>query len=131
MTDRHKLLTAFSDLINDGVIAEPSFQHCRDCGVDSMLSEQASVWKQWNDDLPIGWVFYSQEDQEDLDERGYVHLSFGGYLPPSAKDDDRDDADHRIGVKIVDALTAQGLRTEWNGNPLSTIRVLLPNWTTG
>jgi hypothetical protein len=123
MSDRHKLLTAFSNLINQGIIARPDYRCCQECGIAAMYEEREG----WADgDPPVGYAFYDEPSAEDI-TLGFVHLSYGSFLAAGTTPK-YDAADQRIGDEVVAALREQGLDTDWTGDPLQRIKVVLPNW---
>jgi hypothetical protein len=108
LTDCDRLDRAFEALDHVGIVARQNFTCCQTCGcaeIGDEIEEEAE-----------GYTFYHQQDTDSAVDGQGIWLAFGSF----------GDTDPRtIARRIVDALEAQGLRVEWNGDPGSRIHVAL------
>lgn len=71
-------------------------------------------------EIPDGvarYAFYHSQDASDAKKSGILYIAYGS-------DAGLDDA--VVGTELANALKADGLVVDWNGNPLTRIRVKLP-----
>ena len=73
--------------IHGSYFAKQNFQCCNNCAVANIPSECDK------------FVFYHQQDTEDIKAHGYVYLSWSG------------DGEH-----IQDLFESEGVKCEWDGN---------------
>lgn len=110
-TDADRLLAAFEAMDADGVVARADFTCCANCG-HTEIAEEAG-------DGARGYVFFHRQDTERAVEGGGLYLAFGAF-------GDGDPA--AIGRAVVDAVTAVGLPTEWDGTAGRRILVSPLDW---
>ncbi|MFG1999923.1 DUF6891 domain-containing protein [Spirillospora sp. NPDC048911] len=114
VTDNDLLERAFADLWNSGIVAEENFTCCQGCGVSEIRGEipEGSVMD--------GYAFFHQQDTESVVLSGRLLLSYGTF---GSEPDEQKAAG--IGERVVAALNANGLRTEWNGSTAKRITVFM------
>ncbi len=113
-TDCDKLDVAFDALTRSGVIACQDFTDCSADGHQLLRDEVKST----SPSEVIGYAFYHMQATLNAIESGHLHIKY------DARENHRGKR-RRIGQKVVDALTAAGLKTEWNSDPDTAVRVIL------
>lgn len=100
LTAPDRLTRAFTALDKQGVIARERFTDCRKCG----LEEMKALREDRLDDgkRADGYVFFTDQDADGVSESGELVLEFGSFR-------DDDDANQKIGVRVSQALRAEGL----------------------
>lgn len=98
------------------IVARENFWCCQSCGL-TVIDGEGVKFLEKNGEKPIGYVFYHEQDKDDLDRRGQSHLCFGSF---KEKDDD---ASTIIGDKITDYMIREGFDIEWNGDVKTRILV--------
>lgn len=101
LTDCDKLTNAFTELSENGIVAQENFTCCQTCG-SYEISDHAL-------DGDYGYVFYHQQDTERAVEGGGVYLSYGN-LGLAKK------PFSEITDQIVKTIEKHGLKVEWNGS---------------
>lgn len=94
---KKKLKVAFEALQSAGYFAKQNFQCCSSCGWAAISKKEAKKA-----------VFYHMQDNDDLKEKGYCYLTWSGK-----------------GSEIVEILNDNGIKTEWNGNKKTRIKILI------
>lgn len=112
-TDNDKLTIAFQRLNEAGIRALENYGYeASDCGE---LYSEIRDDPQWR-----GYCFYHNQD--------LVRAVLGGPLGirfSAAVDQPTDDDNRGVGKTVVDAMRAEGLQTEWNGDPHRVISVTI------
>ena len=117
-TDCDRLDWAFEELERDGIVARQNFTCCCNCGHYEIWDEI----KQAREEHPVeGYVFYHMQDTEAAVAGGYLYLAYG-----SVEEDE--EALTTIGRKIVLGLERAGLRTQWDGQGNTRIRIIDFDW---
>ncbi len=93
----YNLYNAFAELRRSGYFAKMNFSCCRTCG-----------WAEVPDEYEFKAVFYSSQDQQDLEETGSCYLSWSG-----------------DGFEITDIMKDYGIRTEWDGTENARIQIFI------
>lgn len=97
------------------------FTCCRTCGLAEI-----------GDEVPPGesrhgFVFFHQQDSERLaDPQATLFLAYGPMTPPQDGDDTGPWL--AVGRQVAQALTAEGLRVEWDEDPDRRIEVRGLDW---
>lgn len=106
--DKKPLNTAFSAMRKAGIFARQSFECCQSCGLASVPEEQAEK---------RGYVFYHQQDAEDLKKKGECYLAWGigGGMG----------AQKNFGNKVREILESAGVVVDWNGSNDTRIKIKL------
>ncbi|MFF5263096.1 DUF6891 domain-containing protein [Actinomadura viridis] len=116
VTDNDRLERAFIRLWRSGIVAEENFTCCQTCGVSEIGGEVPEGTTM------DGYAFFHQQDTEAAVDGGTLLLAYGTFT------DEPDPARAtEIGERVVAALDAEGLRTEWDGSHKQRIEVTL-NW---
>lgn len=110
VTDNDRLDRAFARLAASRIVAEQNFGCCKRCGLTEIGA---------GEDLSAvdGFTFFHEQDTDRAVDGGPLYLAFGSFT-----DDDRR---AEIGERVVAALQAEGLETEWDGSPSQRIIVRL------
>ncbi|MGH7169227.1 MAG: DUF6891 domain-containing protein [Gemmataceae bacterium] len=117
-TDCDRLDWAFEELERSGIVARQNFSCCGNCGHSEIWAEI----KQAKEEHPVeGYVFYHMQDTESAVEGGYLYLAYGSV-------EEGEEALTAVGRKLVLALECAGLRTEWNGQADTRIRIVDLDW---
>ena len=117
-TDCDRLDWVFEELDRGGIVARQNFSCCCNCGHGEIWGEI----QQAREKHPVeGYVFYHMQDTEAAVECGSFYLAYGSV-------EEAEEALIAIGRKIVLALERGGLRTEWNGQGDTRIRVVDFDW---
>ncbi len=115
-TDCDRLDDAFTELEARGIVCRQDFSCCSNCGETEIGAEMKGA-----EEVGVavrGYVFYHMQDTDRAVLGGGLYLKYGAVEPG-------DEAGVGIGREIDAALTAHGLRTEWNGRLSDCVRVLL------
>ena len=115
-TDCDKLDAAFNHLELHGILARSNYTCCMNCGTTEIAYEIVESTTKVR-----GYVFYHNQDTERAIENRNLRLAFGSA-------DETLHSTTTIGWQIVDALNAQGLQVEWNGNPDVRIKLVNFEW---
>lgn len=102
--------SVFSKLNASGIVARERFWCCGSCATAAMPDEVAL--EQARGIQVRGFVYYHEQDAENLDEDGGCHLGFW-----SAGDDESEEAAVSVGKEIVQTLRDSGFRVDWNDDP--------------
>jgi hypothetical protein len=114
VTDNDLLERAFARLWQTGIVAEENFTCCQSCGVaeiSGQIPEGAAM---------DGFAFFHQQDTEGVVSGGRLLLSYGTFTP----EPDPQKA-VEVGERVVAALEAEGLRTDWDGSHTKRIAVVM------
>jgi hypothetical protein len=113
MRDIDKLIAAFADLSDEGIIAFHNHLCCKSCATDDigvlyerLSPEEKALW--------TGAVYYHGQDAEDVVESGSMYLGYGSLSDPS---------DKAVGERVAEVLRARGLSVKWDGSPFGRILV--------
>lgn len=115
-TDCDKLDAAFKALERNGVVARQNFTCCSNCGEAEIGGEMAEVKGRGR--KVIGYAFYHMQDTQSAVDGGSIYIKYGA-------SEITDDNTRMIGRKIAAALTAAGLKPDWDDDPNTAIRVKL------
>lgn len=110
-TQAEHVLAALTALSAKGIVGRANFTCCNTCGAAEIGDEAA--------DGDRGYVFFHQQDTESAAAGGGLYLSYGtlGATDPTT-----------IANEVVDALTAVGVPTVWNGQVNTRILVSPLEW---
>jgi hypothetical protein len=107
-TDFDRLEAAYAALNDTGIIPRHNFTCCGTCGGAEIGYEIEDAQERGSE--VQGYVFYHQQDTESAIDGHGLYFNYGAADPNSS------DADHvAIGQKLADALSAAGLKVDWNG----------------
>ncbi|MDB5430748.1 MAG: hypothetical protein JWP35_1864 [Caulobacter sp.] len=115
-TDCDRLDAAFAALEADGVISRQNFTCCGTCGSAEIWDEIAEAEQSGRP--ARGYAFFHMQDTESAAEGYGLYLNYGAR-------EEGEPAALAIGRDIVEQLTAQGLRTDWDGSLSKRIGVSL------
>ena len=115
VTDPDRLAEAFNALEAGGVTARMNFTCCGSCGRAEIGAEAAEG--------AHGFAFFHSQDTDRVAEGGPLWLAYGHFV-----DAPGGVTTAEVGAEVVAALTAAGLRAEWNGSPEKAIRVTGLEW---
>lgn len=107
MTISSPLSAAFQHLANHKVLVRKHYLCCQSCGVASINEERTDE---------NGFVFFHAQDTESALYTNHLYLSYDSFGDYPAM---------QIGLQIVDAFEKYGLRTCWNQNVSTRIKVHL------
>ncbi|MEU0024218.1 hypothetical protein [Streptomyces sp. NPDC006335] len=107
-TDPERLTRAFRALNTRGVTARENFTCCRTCGTAEIGAERAEGDR--------GFVYFHTQCTESAAAGQGLTLLYGGF-------DGSADTTAAVGHEVVDALSAAGLSTQWDGDPGKAIEV--------
>jgi hypothetical protein len=112
-TDCDKLDAAFKALERKGVVARQNFTCCSNCGHHEIWDE---IKETRTKRKVIGYAFYHMQDTQAAVDGGGIYVKYSAV--------ENDEVKKRlIGQKVVDALTAAGLKPGWDGDPGCAIEV--------
>lgn len=124
LTDCDRLDMAFADLQEQGILARQNFRCCSNCASFSVYFEiddekrEKGFWK--------GYVFYHQQDTE-CAPGGTLYLGFGA-MDEREREDQGEQARMAIGEAVVETLGRYRLKTSWNGDHATRIKVVDLDW---
>jgi hypothetical protein len=110
-TDAERVLATLESLSAKGIVARADFTCCGSCGA-AEIGDEASAGDR-------GYVFFHQQDTEAAAAGGGLYLSYGTF-------DGTDPT--TIGHEVVEALTAAGAPTVWDGSASRRILVSPLEW---
>jgi uncharacterized protein DUF6891 len=113
VTDNDRLERAFARLGATGILAEENFTCCKSCGLAEIGGELP------DDTVMDGYAFFHEQDTQRAADGGTLLLAYGDFT------NDEEESTAAIGRRVVAALTAEGLRTEWSGEATQRIPVAL------
>ncbi|UUU21489.1 DUF6891 domain-containing protein [Streptomyces sp. DSM 40750] len=114
VTDPERITRAFESLQTaHGITARENFTCCRNCGTTEIGAEGSSAAR--------GFVFFHSQCTEGAAAGHGLMLLYGGF-------DESADTTVAVGQQVVAALAAEGLSTEWDGDPTRAITVTPLNW---
>jgi hypothetical protein len=114
-TDCDRLDAAFKSLERKGVVAWQNFTCCSNCGHHEVWDEIKEMQKKRK---VIGYAFYHMQDTESAVDGGGIYVKYAAV--------ENDDEKKKVsGQKVVDALTATGLKPDWDGDPGCAVAVKL------
>lgn len=114
VTDPERLTRAFEALrAAHGITARENFTCCRSCGMSEIGAEGPS-------DAP-GFVFFHSQCTEGAAAGHGLMLLYGGF-------DGSAETTAAVGHQVVAALAAEGLSTEWDGDPGTAVTVTPLDW---
>ena len=108
---RSKVLKAFRLLRKQGFIAKGNFSCCTSCAT-SELENMAKLEKNI-----VGWVYWHKQCEKTYQEIGELYLGWGLL-------EDGDDKAKEVVKKICKALTACGVKYEWDGSLTKKVKVI-------
>ena len=96
-----KIYSAFTELNKNKICAIMNFEDCQSCGCCEInkITEHTDH---------IGWVFYHNQDDDDLWNKGELYLAYKGLTTTVTNID--------VAKIIIDTLNKNGLITEWDGD---------------
>lgn len=114
ITDPERITRAFETLQTEhGITARENFTCCRNCGTSEIGAESV--------DGARGFVFFHSQCTEGAAAGHGLMLLYGGF-------DGSADTTTTVGHEVVAALAAEGLSTEWDGDPTRAITVTPLGW---
>ena len=146
--DHARVAAAFDALAEQGVLGRMCFTCCQTCGTAEIDDERTPRPGAGPDDYPYeewAYTFFHEQDAERLlDEPALLYLSYSSFRPAPEVDADLlarweagDESlrgevvaasDRAVGHRVADALRAQGLRVEWDGDTGSRVAVTIDDW---
>ncbi|WLP89980.1 hypothetical protein [Gordonia sp. NB41Y] len=127
-----RTITAFEELIDNGVVARADFSCCGNCASGEIWDERDDT-RHWK-----GYAYFHQQDTERLVETGETYIGYGAFPPEDfdeetynklteAEQENRYKADviRLLDDVVFPVLRRHGIEPEWNRD-LDT-RVLLRN----
>jgi hypothetical protein len=118
VTDCDRLDRAFARLESGRILARQHFTCCQTCGHSEMADELATARQRGP---VIGYTFFHVQDTESAAEGGGLYLAYGS---AGQGEDEAPDAGLAVARQVVEALRAEGLTPEWNGQ--QSQRIFLP-----
>ena len=118
MDSKTKLNAAFANLRKQGFIARQNFACCGSCA-GYEISTYVKDLKPARQAKVKGAITYNRQDGQAAFGRLYIGFGpvgvhgVGDFGLPAEE----------VGKALVEALTAQGLQVEWNGNPDERVKV--------
>lgn len=100
LTDPDRLTRAFEGLERQGILARERFADCRKCAVADIRSERELSIEHGKS--PTGYVFFTEQDADDVSDHGELVLEFGSFRDDPA-------AHQRVAEKVKEALSKEGL----------------------
>ena len=125
LSDADRLQSAFVELEASGVVARMNFTCCQNCGaaeIDDEVPDGAH---------PRGYVFFHQQDAENLADGSSLSLSYGAFSDDDDGFEDQGEyeaAAVEIGRSVVRALAAAGLEARWDGTLRQRICLTSLDW---
>lgn len=114
VTDPERITRAFATLqAEHRITARENFTCCRTCGTSEIGAESAEGAR--------GFVFFHSQCTEGAASGYGLMLLYGGF-------DGSAETTTAIGHQVVTALAAEGLSTEWDGDPGTAITVTPLDW---
>ncbi|MFE7843094.1 DUF6891 domain-containing protein [Streptomyces sp. NPDC057474] len=114
VTDPERVTRAFEALgAAHGITARENFTCCRNCGTTEIGAEGAPEAR--------GFVFFHTQCTEGAAAGYGLTLLYGGF-------DGAAETTTAVGQQVVEALAAEGLSTEWDGDPAKAITVTPLDW---
>lgn len=122
--DFEKLMDAFDNLLDDGIIALGNLICCQTCGIEELIeiTEHAEKEDPTALDGCRGYTFFHEQDTQKAVDGGGIYLCYGNF---PLKDDTENSV--RIGQFVVQELREVGLEVNWNEDIKSRIHVPM-NW---
>jgi hypothetical protein len=126
-----KLTAAFKILRAQGFIARQSFSCCSSCAGYEIATDVGKMPESRRAKIK-GCVFYTRQDARDVDaqmrrrwnkDRPVLYIAYGPISVHEQGDFGLPAAE--CGKLVTEALRAEGLGIEWDGNPNTKIRVTL------
>ena len=97
-----KIDAAFEKLWDLGIMAIKDWTCCQTCG-------HAEIKEELEECGMTNYVFYHDQDTDDLNERGYTYLAF--------------DLDKNAKKLVMKVFKHYGLNPEWNGSEKTRIKI--------
>lgn len=113
ITDPERITRAFEALEAGGITAREHFTCCRSCGTSEIGAESAEGAR--------GFVFFHAQCTEGAAAGHGLMLLYGGF-------DGSPETTEAVGHEVVAALAAEGLPTQWDGDPSRAITVTPLDW---
>lgn len=115
----------FKTLRKENFLAKQNFSCCNSCA-GYELTEIA--FEKYNQNKPYkGFVFYHNQNTEDMKRTGFCYLSYGhithydeNSIPTTISTIDNIED---VGKRVVEICKELGLYFEWDGNPGSKIKI--------
>lgn len=127
LSDSDRLDSAFADLEASGVVARMNFSCCGTCGHGEIGGEVGEG------ESPKGYVFLHMQDADGLvdDDRPSLFFDYGAWTADGTAFPDQDSyeaAAVAVGRDVAAALTAAGLKVDWNGELNRRIAIVDLDW---
>lgn len=115
LTDNDRLDRAFAALEARGILARQDFSDCGTCGAGEILGlAEAS---RADGRAMRGYAFFHQQDTDALlDGSTGLYLSYGADLPADTDEAAYETAATAIGHEVAEAVRAEGLAIDWDGD---------------
>lgn len=142
-----RVSAAFAELERNGIVARMNFTCCMQCGITEIDDERTPSEPDENGYPFAQWAytFFHMQDAERLgDEPSDLYLSYSAFRPAhdldpalvsaafggdeTAKAQMIAHTDQTVGRQVADALRAQGLSVDWNGDNNQRIRISDVRW---
>lgn len=107
LTDYDRLELAFDMLEDKGIVARQNFTCCGTCGAAEIGAEIEDYEANYRP--ARGYVFFHQQDTENVVETGNLYVSYG------AANNGTDAVFLQIGQEIFETLKSVGLKVHWDG----------------
>lgn len=122
VTDCDRLDRAFASLERGGIVARQDFTCCMTCGRGEIVGEIDEAKARGHVE---GYTFYHAQDTERAADGGTLMLAYG--IPPksASSQEDWDERMQAVATRVVEAMRAEGLAAEWDGNLDRRIEVTL------
>ncbi len=118
---KERVTAAFKALRIHKMITRQNFMCCGGCA-SYALAEQAKAAIE-KGKSPIGAVYYNRQNAQHFEDSGILYLSYGAVDVPGQTNEEEAVANTKIGNLVADAMRAEGLAVEWDGDPVKCIIV--------
>jgi hypothetical protein len=117
---RSKLKTAFRNLRKQNqLVALANYSCCQSCAgyaIGQRIEQNPSKYR--------GYVFWTKQDDEVLEDLNFVYLAFGSKRITANSNTPQEESNVIIGREIKHELEKTGLKVEWNETANERIKVV-------
>jgi hypothetical protein len=124
-TDNDRLTAAFEALDAAGVVAREDFTCCSGCAISEIDDERDERDDESDDEPSAGFVYYHEQDTDRAAASGLLYLGFGAFSREGEPKPEHDERNRVVGMRVVEALSTQGLTADWDGDPGQRISLAL------